>query len=296
IRLYRMALRRELIEPPMPWQLFVVALGANDIQRALAEAELPIDPEVFIPELAASIATNIAQGIVSLHEAGARMFLVANVPPIHLTPYGANREPMPQMQELLKAITNATNRALERALTRVENAYDKVKILRLDVADVYTSMVAMPGSFGLVNVTTPTFIVTDQGLVWLPVDPVNDPDNYDQNLFVSFDGFHPTVAAHAVVAQEAMNIIPIGSWWGHSMARGPNGHVWTRMGWMNDMHWPWVFSYKMQDGAWMWAYEEGGTPDGFFAYVPKGYKWIFVNIMSGWYYDYSTGAWQQMEP
>ena len=52
----------------------------------------------------------------------------------------------------------------------------------------------------------------------------------------------------------------------------------------------------MKDGEWMWVYEDGGTPEGFFAYIPKGYKWIFINAMSGWYYDYVTGSWQIIEP
>ena len=93
-----------------------------------------------------------------------------------------------------------------------------------------------------------------------------------------------------------MDIIPIGSWWGHSVSRGPGGEAWLDgMGWVVDEHWPWVFSYSLNEGEWMWTYEEGGTPEGFFAYVPKGYKWIFINAMSGWYYDYESASWKVLE-
>lgn len=278
IRMWNQAVTNETIPGPMPWQLFVVWFGPNDFQRIINTDQRPVTPE----DIQNSI-TNIAQGIVRLHEMGARMFLVLNMPPVHLTPYGQTLSP--EMQAAFAQLVAAFNAGLEQALTRIENAYDKVTILRLDIDSLYTGLVTDPGPFGLVNVTEPALDV-GTGTV------VDNPNEY-----LSWDGFHPTTAGHALLAQYAMDIIPIGSWWGRSVAKGPAGHSYMgRMGWVSDEHWPWVFSYSMKDGEWMWVYEEGGTPDGFFAYVPKGYKWIFVNAMSGWYYDYVTASWQPISP
>ncbi|MEX0331185.1 MAG: SGNH/GDSL hydrolase family protein [Puniceicoccaceae bacterium] len=278
IRMWQNAVANEEIPGPMPWQLFTVWFGPNDFLRIIETEQRPVTRE----DIQNSV-TNIARGIVGLHELGARMFLVMNMPPLHLTPYGLSQPPEAQAQ--LELLVNGFNAGLEQALNRIENAYDKVTILRLDIETLYGGLLADPGSYGLVEVWMPALDLTAGTLVPNP------------NEYLSWDGFHPTTATHAVLAQKAMDIIPIGSWWGHSVARGPAGHGYMgRMGWIADEHWPWVFSYSMKDGEWMWVYEQGGTPDGFFAYIPKGYKWVFINAMSGWYYDYVTASWQPISP
>ena len=278
IRMYQKAVADEVIEPAMPWQLFVIWVGVNDFQRILNT-----DQRLVTPEDIENSVGNIATGIVALHENfHARMFLVPNMPPVHLTPYGQSLPP--EVQESLALLNAGFNAALEQALVRVENAYRKVTILRLDASGLTADLVADPEAYGLTNVTEPAFDAST-GTV------VDNPDEY-----LSWDGFHPTVAGHALFAQAAMDIIPIGSWWGHSVSRGPGGEAWLDgMGWVVDEHWPWVFSYSLNEGEWMWTYEEGGTPEGFFAYVPKGYKWIFSNAMSGWYYDYESASWKVLE-
>ena len=278
IRMWNRAVTNEEIRGPMPWQLFVVWFGPNDFMRIIETEQRPITRE----DIQNSV-TNIATGILKLHDKGARMFLVPNMPPLHLTPYGLSQSP--EMQSTLARLVSAFNNSLGQALTRIENAYDKVTILRIDVEAWYDDILADPAAFGLVNLTEPALDLAT-GTV------VDNPNEY-----LSWDGFHPTTAGHALAAQAAMDIIPIGSWWGHSVAKGPAGHSYMgRMGWVADEHWPWVFSYGMKDGEWMWVYEGGGTPDGFFAFIPKGYKWIFINAMSGWYYDYLSGSWQPISP
>jgi phospholipase/lecithinase/hemolysin len=277
IGLYQRAINAEVLEPPMPWILHTVWFGPNDFLRIMETEQRPVTPEDV-----EAVVTNIAQGIGALYDMHARMFLVIDMPPLHLTPYGMSQPP--EVQAMLAQLVMGFNAGLAQALDRVENAYDRITILRLDAVEMYTMWTSDPESFGLVNVMEPA-LNTSTGEV------AEDPDTY-----LSWDGFHPTVAGHALVAQAAMDIIPIGSWWGHSVARGPMGTAWTGMGWVNDEHWPWLFSYSMNDdGAWMWAYEEGGDIDGFYAYIPKGYKWVFMNAMSGWYYDYSAGMWMPSE-
>ena len=311
IRLYRMALERELIAEPMPWQLFVVWFGPNDVLRAVVEEQVRAqtageapDFGALIDPLTTDIATNISQGIVKLHENGARMFLVPNMPALELTPVVSSTDysPLAQLAPFFAAVNAAFNAKLEQALAQIENTYDRVTILRIDTDGVFREVIDNPDDYGLTNVTEP----------YLPLNPATGRPDYNLETgelnwpdgeipspegYLSWDGFHPTIEGHLLLAQYAMEIIPIGSWWGKSMARGPMGNVWTGMGWMNDTHWPWLFSYSMdENGIWMWAYEEGGDIDGFYAYLPRGYKWVFMNARSGWYYDYEAGKWMRIEP
>lgn len=277
IEMWQQAVADEAIDGPMPWQLFVVQFGPNDLFSVLAE------PREVTPEDIDGWVANIAAGMVTLHESGARMFLVPEMPPLHLSPYGLGQSAEAQL--MLESVTNGFNAGVHAALDGLEATYDKMTILRLPVVDLYLSWLDDPATFGLVNVTEPAFVA----------DPFFLADN--PNEYLSWDGFHPTAAGHTLVAQAAMDIIPIGSWWGHSVARGPGGEAWLDgLGWAVDEHWPWVFSYSLNEGVWMWTYEEGADVDGFYAYIPKGYKWIFVNAMSGWFYDYEAASWQMISP
>ena len=56
-----------------------------------------------------------------------------------------------------------------------------------------------------------TFFLDEEGFAW-NWDP-EDMEHFDPNLFLSWDGFHPTSAAHVLLAHKAMEVIPFRSWW-----------------------------------------------------------------------------------
>ena len=283
VRMWQNAVTNEEIDPPMPWQLFVIWFGPNDMLRYLVETamagELPT--REGIEETIATAVQNLATGIVGIHGLNGRMFMVPNMPPLHMTPWGLSQDQA--LQAVLAAMTDGFNDALEDALVRIENAHDKVTILRLDTYGIMMDAIAFPDEYALEEVFLPALDVSTGTML-------GDPD-----VFLSWDGFHPTAVVHAIIAERAMDVIPIGSWWGHSMARGPDGSAFLGMGWVNDSHWPWVYVYGMGDGGeWMWAIEDSGSLDGFLALIPKGRKWVFVNARTGSYYDYETGTWHKM--
>ena len=284
IRLWQQAVTNEVIEPPMPWQLFVVWFGPNDMLRYLVETAMAgelLTPEGIGATIQATV-ENLATGIVGIHGLNGRMFLVPNMPPLHLTPWGLSQDE--QLQDVLAAMTDGFNAALDQALTRIENAYDKVTILRLDTHGLMVDALMNPADYALEEVYLPALDVSSGTFLG------------DPNVFLSWDGFHPTAVVHALIAQRAMDIIPIGSWWSHSIARGPDGTAFLGMGWVNDSHWPWVYAYGMGDGGeWLWAIQGTGDLDGFLALIPNGYKWVFVNARTGEYYDYETGTWHLPE-
>ena len=209
IRMYRQSLQEERIPEPDPHQLFVVWFGANDVQRALAELNGPVDPEAFADELSQRIIRNITQGVLFLHELKARTFLVPNLPPIQLTPYGASQSP--EVRRLLVLVTQRFNASLDQALDQLEKSHPRLIILRLDVATEFTNMVALPARYGFQNVLEPAFFLNGDGFAW-NWDP-EDMEHFDPNSFLSWDGFHPTTAAHLLLAHKAMEIAPFKSWW-----------------------------------------------------------------------------------
>ena len=78
-----------------------------------------------------------------------------------------------------------------------------VDFFRFDVEQLITAAVANPGAFGFVNVTEPAApgldfdsAFYDTGLI------VDDPDTY---LF--WDELHPTTAAHALLAELALDVV-----------------------------------------------------------------------------------------
>jgi outer membrane lipase/esterase len=278
VAMWETAVTEKVLRRPIPWDLFVIWFGPNDFLRIMETEGRPVTPQ----DVQNSI-QNIATGIVGLHQRGARMFLVPNMPPLHMTPFGLSQSE--EVQTALAQLVLGFNTGLAMALDQIEADYPKVTIFRLDSEAIMLELIDNPEDYGLTNVYEPAYY--QPGNIMLTDTP---------NEYLSWDGFHPTVAGHALIAQFAMDVIPIGSWWGHSMARGPHGLAWLEMGWVDDTDWPWFFSFSMNDeGTWLWALEEGGAPDGFLAYDPKGHKWVFINAMSGWYYDYESGSWMKME-
>jgi len=283
IGMWKQAVMDEVIAPPMPWQLFVVWFGPNDMLRYIVET-LGTGGEFNEEGITMAIqtaVTNLVGGIVAIHEAHGRMFLVPNLPSLDKTPWGMNQPA--EFNALLAQLTGGFNAALDAALDMLEENYDKMTILRLDVNYLMNDIFENPSNYGNLEVNLPAYLV-DPGIL------LGDPD-----YFLSWDGFHPTAFTHSLLAQKAMDIIPIGSWWGHAKARGPDGNALLEMGWINDSHWPWVYVYGMDGGQWMWIIEESGSPDGYVALIPNGYKWIFLNYRTGEYYDYTTGKWS-LEP
>lgn len=170
--------------------LYVVWIGANDVSDALSA--LAIDPSgaTSLAILNAAI-TATADGILELWTAGARTFIVPNVPNLAITP--VIRELDPSIQTAAAQLSAAYNGALEQALSALQTL-PGITLTRLDVHGLFAQVLANPAEVGLTNVTDPclTFGVGSRAVCATP----------QQYLF--WDGIHPTATGHAVISEAAL--------------------------------------------------------------------------------------------
>lgn len=159
---------------PTPTDLVAYFGGANNI---------------FNGQAPASVVQQIIADLDTLADAGARHFVVGNLPPLGLTPeyIGTPDEP------LLNASTAAFNAALAAALDSFARR-TTATVYEADVAQLFADINADPAAFGFTNLTAPALV---NGA------PVPNPDEY---LF--WDNIHPTRVAHAALASRALAAIP----------------------------------------------------------------------------------------
>ena len=176
---------------PDPEALFVVFGGANDVRNQLSAT---------MPNVAAA-ASNLATDITDLYDRGARKFLVANVPALGLTP-GFNNDPT--QARVVNSLAAQFNMSLSTALDDLQSTRLDLTIFRLDVASLFEQLMASPSAFGLINVTDPAAPGLEPG----------DQD-YDNGLiaanpgeYLFWDDLHPTAAAHALLGQQALLVVP----------------------------------------------------------------------------------------
>lgn len=166
---------------PPNW-LYVIEMGGNDMRDALqafAGGAFPEGQAILADAVAA-----IGQNIQALYAAGARSFLVWNMPNVGLTPAIA---PTP-----LAAVANQLalqfNAGLEANVLTPLSALPGIRIVRFDAYTTLNSVAAAPSTFGLTN-------VTDACISTAAPYACATPNDY---LF--WDGIHPTMAAHGILA------------------------------------------------------------------------------------------------
>jgi phospholipase/lecithinase/hemolysin len=176
-----------------PGALYVIQIGANDLRDALALAYS--DPDGAAAALQAA-AEAIGTAIARLHAAGARHFLVWNIPSPALTP--AMRLLEAQQPGTLGAAVFAAglfNGVHLRAALGAASALPGIMLRLFDADGSMSLIVVYPGLFGLTNVTDAC------------VTPGTAPftcQRPDQYLF--WDGIHPTKAAHGLIARAVAHL------------------------------------------------------------------------------------------
>ncbi len=128
-------------------------------------------------------AGNMITTINNLKAAGAQNFLVANLPNLALTPAQLGN-PNAQL------FSQTFNSALASGLALITGA----TIFGLDLYALVNQTVANPGAYGFTNVNT---------ACWNGVTVCATPNSY---LF--WDSIHPTTAAHGLLANAALLVIP----------------------------------------------------------------------------------------
>ena len=151
------------------------------------------------------ISQNMASHIRALELAGATRFVVANLPPLELTPEGASRTA--QQQATMASNVVSYNSKLAQEVTNLTNTLS-IDITLIDAWSIFNEIVNNADHVGITN-------TQDQAcsggatvpLVPLPIcgSGANVVSNVDEYLF--FDKAHPSATMHKIIGQFAvMNI------------------------------------------------------------------------------------------
>jgi phospholipase/lecithinase/hemolysin len=171
--------------------LYVIEMGGNDVRDALVA--FPGGGSGAI--ISASLAS-IGGHIGTLYAAGARKFLVWNVPNVALTPaIRALDAVSPGAAALAGFLTQTYNAGLDSVLTLL-SALPGIEIVRFDAYQTLSDIAADPAAFELTNVTTACITPG------VPPFVCSRPDT-----FLFWDGIHPTKAVHAILAQGATDLL-----------------------------------------------------------------------------------------
>jgi outer membrane lipase/esterase len=172
--------------------LYVVWIGGNDLRDAAVAILVgdPVQAERILEEALAAT----AEGVRRLYSAGARSFLIANLPNLGLSPpvrlLGA------EAQALARALSAQYNAGLEAILLELEGQPD-IAITRLDVFAFLNDLTDNPGPAGLVNVTD-SCIVPDVIVGAICANP---------EAYVFWDVIHPTTRVHRLLSELAQTTL-----------------------------------------------------------------------------------------
>lgn len=167
--------------------LYVVYAGANDLNGGQTDVSVPVQ--------------SLAASIDRLYDAGARSVLAPNLPLLGLVPRNNTN---PALAAGANALAMQYNSVLATALNDLEATHAGLKIYRLDVAGLFSNLVANPAAYGLTNVTQAAAPGLQPGAQTYNTALL--APNPDQYLF--WDDLHPTRAGHALLGQAALAAVP----------------------------------------------------------------------------------------
>lgn len=177
-----------------PDALYVVWGGANNLQDILTRRPRADGT----PQSVGQTVADLGLIIDSLAAAGATHFLVPNAPNIGLVP--RLRERGPAAVAVGTQLTAALNGGLAALIDSRRQA--GLDILGFDAAGFLAEVVANPAGYGLGNVTERCYTGDDlnfNGSGGVCPNPAS---------YLFWDGIHPTVTGHALLAQAMLQHIP----------------------------------------------------------------------------------------
>lgn len=170
--------------------LYVIEFGSNDVRDALATKSTVEGALVLTAAL-----ESISKQIGFLYAAGARKFLICNVPDLSLTPAIIKlNSRVAGVDQTVKVLSATYNSGLDSILELMESmaSFEDIKIARVDFFKLLTDVHDNPRAFGLK--------VVDEACITPNVAPYTCRK---PNKFLFWDGIHPTKAGHAIISQGA---------------------------------------------------------------------------------------------
>ena len=183
-----------------PDALFIVWAGANNLKDILMPPSGTALTQQEVFNALTKTASDVGSAIATLADSGAKNLLVPNLPDLGIVPIATGGGSRNWDATLL---SQSYNSILDGVLNGFEQSHPGINLMRFDsfalVDDVYNN----PGKYGLTNVTTACYsaFVEPGGTV------TGDPAEY-----LSWDGFHPTSAAHQILADSMYStVVPLPS-------------------------------------------------------------------------------------
>lgn len=155
--------------------LYAIWAGANDFFFGETDPSIPT--------------TSLAQSISNLYSAGAREFLVLNLPALGQTPFFKGTA----YEGPLDAASVGFNAYLAAAIDNLNNSLPGISIHELDVYTLFQQMQSDPTAFGLAN-------ASDSATNYDPVSGIGTSLAVAvPNEYLFFDSVHPTAAGHRII-------------------------------------------------------------------------------------------------
>ena len=166
-----------------PGATHVIFIGGDDIRDALQAGGGPASLAILDAAVNA-----VAANVQTLYFAGARRFVVVNVPDLGLAP--AVRLLGPAVQAGATALSAGYDAGLSAAVAGLNAALPGIDIVTVDLFSALEEIVANPGKYGLTNATDMCIAPGVKG----------DAKCSNPNEYLFWDGIHPTAAGHAILA------------------------------------------------------------------------------------------------
>jgi phospholipase/lecithinase/hemolysin len=200
-----------------PNALYVVWAGANDFFNTLLPGVAP-NTASYTPTTnlltttevnacsanAASWAGYVSGAVSTLYTAGARKFLVPNLPPLSKTP-ALNLNDTGLKNNIEAGVVNFNN-ALSSNLSALVPTRPGLDIRLLDEYSLFNQVIASPTSYfgASANVTAACYPPTGMTTYY----PATNTYSANSNQYLFWDYIHPTAAAHMVTANAAALLVP----------------------------------------------------------------------------------------
>ncbi len=179
--------------------LYTLTVGGNDLRDAFTYATSFADiTDIFERSISAVVSL-----IAALGAAGAQDIVLFNVPNLGLVPQITLLDSLGVVDAAaVSTLTAAYNDSLAAALSaQLASLGMDLDVMIFDVYGLLTDVVLDPTAYGFADSTSPC-------VSFLPDSPCDIPAE-----FVFWDGIHPTVAMHQVVAEQVIALLPVpGSW------------------------------------------------------------------------------------
>jgi phospholipase/lecithinase/hemolysin len=163
-----------------PNALYVIWAGANDY--LFTQQTNPLEP-----------VGNLTKAVTTLNEAGAKDFLVVNLPDLGNLPLSGVVGASPEAIAGLNSLSNGHNQALEAAIAGL-NSTGNINVNLLKVDELFRSAIA--GELGFKNVTDAC-----------TRDPICVADPDVQKGYLFWDEVHPTTTAGQVISDSALALL-----------------------------------------------------------------------------------------